>query len=125
MHLLYTYLLFVYVCAVLVPLLLSLSGRLHFERGQFSCHDPAIQRQYRQSVGDDKRRQQIYLIAQWFFTFLSYFSICTGTRKVVRKEKEFAPKIILGTQRARERERDWKCCCMMKNFPFLHKNIFV
>jgi hypothetical protein len=36
---------------VVVPLLLSLSGRLSFERGQFSCHDPTIQLKYRKSVG--------------------------------------------------------------------------
>jgi hypothetical protein len=36
---------------VVVPLLLSLSGRLSFERGQFSCHDTTIQLKYRKSVG--------------------------------------------------------------------------
>ena len=46
------------IVIVLVPLLLSLSGRLHFERGQFNCHDPSIQLQYRKALAPQKVKQK-------------------------------------------------------------------
>ena len=76
------------IVIVLVPLLLSLSGRLHFERGQFTCHDPSIQLQYRKALAPQKVKQKNRnKRLRWSLNFLpSQGGLCPKIRTVFHSD---------------------------------------